>query len=166
MKKLRNLTKNSLLLAISVLLPVAPISAEELIDGSDIYDILNIAKEFGSATLKHDENDKPKIWGIIGGNAYYLTFRNCSAEDSCENFYFQAFIIKPVIDLELANEWNFKNRWTKLYFDDVNDAVLEMDVNLSGGVSTTNLEQAFSIWSQNMQQFFDGYLQDGYLQEE
>ncbi len=159
MKKLHSLVTRSLALFPFILAFSAPISAEELIDGSDINEVLNIAKGFGSATLNRNDNGEPGIRGRIEGNAYYLTFRNCSGEISCEDFYFQAFIIKPVVDLGLANEWNFRNRWTKLYFDDVDDAILEMDVNLGGGISITNLEQAFSIWSQNMQQFFDGYLQ-------
>ena len=133
--------------------------AQTIIDGSNIDDIVNIAKGYGSATLQRDDEGEPAIRGRIKGNAYYLTFRNCSGENSCEDFYFQAFVIKPVLDLDKLNEWNFNKRWTKLYFDDEDDAVLEMDVNLGGGVTLSNLEQSFSIWSSHMEIFLDGFLE-------
>ncbi len=136
-----------------------PTFAQTIIDGSNVEDILNIAKGYGSAILQYDDEGEPGIRGRIEGNAYYLTFRNCSSKNSCDDFYFQSFILKPVLDLEKANEWNFNKRWTKLYFDDVGDATLEMDVNLGGGVTITNLEQAFSIWSQHMEMFFDSYIE-------
>jgi len=149
----------SLTLALVAILAVTqPLSAQTIIDGTDINEVLNIAKGYGSATLQRDSEGEPAIRGRIDGNGYYLTFRNCSGENSCEDFYFQSFIIKPVVDLELANAWNYNKRWTKLYFDDEDDATLEMDVNLGGGVTISNLEQAFSIWSQNMEAFYDDYL--------
>ena len=133
--------------------------AQTLIDGSNIDEIVNIATGYGSATLQRNDEGEPAIRGRIEGNPYYLTFRNCTEENSCEDFYFQSFIIKPVIDFKKANEWNFNKRWTKLYFDDDDDATLEMDVNLGGGVTITNVEQAFSIWSQHMESFYDDFLE-------
>ena len=158
MKKKINIG-NFILVVLAMMAFSSPLKAQTLIDGSNIEDIVNIAKGYGSATLQRNEEGEPGIRGRIEGNPYYLSFRNCSSENSCEDFYFQSYIIKPVVDLELANKWNFENRWTKLYFDDVDDATLEMDVNLGGGVTITNIEQAFSIWSQHMELFFDGYLE-------
>ncbi len=135
-----------------------PAIGQNLIDGSNVDEVLNIAKGFGSAILEYNDEGKPAIRGRIEGAPYYLAFQNCSGETSCDDFFLQAYFLEPVIDYELINDWNYKKRWTKLYIDNDADAVLEMDFNLSGGVSSKNLDQAFSIWSQLLEEFNDGYL--------
>ncbi len=135
-----------------------PIMAQNMIDGSNIDDVLNIAKGFGSATLELNDEGNPAIRGRIEGNAYYLAFQNCSSATACEDFFLQGYFIKPVVDYELVNKWNYKQRWAKVYFDSDLDAVLEMDYNLNGGVSVKNLDQTFSIWSQMLEEFNDDFL--------
>jgi hypothetical protein len=139
-----------------------PIFAQAMIDGTDINEILNIARGYGAATLEEaeDDDDNPAIRGRINGNPYFLSFRNCTSKTSCEDFYIQSYHIDPIVDYKLANEWNYENRWTKLYFDDDGDAVLEMDYNMDGGVSYNNAEQAFSIWKDYLDDFHNGYLKE------
>jgi len=136
---------------------IQPILAQTLIDGSDIGEIINIAKGYGSATLERSDEGEPAIRGRIDGKPYFLSFRNCSGENSCEDFFIQSYILKPVVNYELSNKWNFEKRWTKVYYDADDDLVLEMDFNLDNGVTLANLEQAFSLWSQFLEQFHDDY---------
>ena len=44
-------------------------------------------------------------------------------------------------------------RFAKAYLDDQNDPVIEMDVNLQGGVSRKNLEETFDLWIYSMGKF-------------
>ncbi len=149
--------KTALALLMTTIL-TQPIMAQNMIDGSNVDDVLNIAKGYGAATLELNDEGKPAIRGRIEGNAYYLAFQNCSSATACEDFFLQAYFINPVVDYELINKWNYNERWTKVYYDGDLDAVLEMDFNMNGGVSVKNFDQAFSIWSQMLEEFFDDFL--------
>ncbi len=155
------MNKNIKRITIALLLTSAlsqPAFAQTMIDGSDVKEVLNIARGYGAASLDKNDRGDPVIRGRIDGNAYYLAFLNCSSETSCEDFFIQSYFLNPIVDYKLINEWNYDKRWTKIYYDKDMDVVLEMDFNLDGGVSLLNLEQTFSLWSKMLGAFHDGYL--------
>ncbi len=55
--------------------------------------------------------------------------------------------------LEALNDWNREYRFTRAYLDQDGDVVLEMDLNLSGGVSLTNVRQFVWIFAVSVQTF-------------
>lgn len=141
------------LMAIATTLALAtPALSQTLIDGSDLDVVINAARGFGAASLQEGE-DSPTARGRIDGEPYYIFFRNCNEDNKCDDFYFQTYFLQPVVDMELLNAWNRDKRWLKVYFDKDNDAVLEMDVDMTGGITPVNLDQAFSYWSLGLEQF-------------
>jgi len=144
--------KKTLIAIAAMLALTTPSMSQTLIDGSDLETVVNAARGFGAASLQQDK-ETPTVRGRIDGRAYYIFFRNCEGDTKCDDFYFQTYFLKPVVDMDLANAWNRDKRWLKVYFDKDNDAVLEMDVDLTGGVSPVNLDQAFSYWSLGLEQF-------------
>jgi len=134
----------------ALLLPAllaAPASAEELLDGSKIDDILAIAQKYGPATLEQQQNGNPRISATTEGVSYQIFFMNCAANAVCEdlNFYAGFKDIKPAMDA--LNTWNRDKRFGSAYLDADLDAAIEYDVNLEYGVSRKNLDAAFGVWS-------------------
>ena len=55
--------------------------------------------------------------------------------------------------LDKINEWNRSKRFSRAYLDADGDAVVEMDLNLRGGVTRDNIEANFSNWRLILDQF-------------
>lgn len=121
--------------------------AQTVIDGSQIDEILNIARGHGSATLEKQSNGDPKISGRIEGVSYQVFFMNCTNNANCEDLNFYAGFLDNKQTLEAINTWNRDKRFGKAYLDSDLDAVIEFDLNLEHGVSQKNLDAAFSLWS-------------------
>lgn len=132
---------------------VAPATAQEIIDGSRIDEIVAIAAAHGEARLEAQANGDPRIAGTIGGVPYQLFLMNCTAHADCEdlNFYSGFRDIKPTMDA--LNAWNRDKRFGNAYLDADLDAVIEYDVNLEYGVSRDNLDAAFALWSLLLSEF-------------
>jgi hypothetical protein len=121
--------------------------AQTVIDGSQVDEILNIARGYGSATLETQSNGDPKISGKIDGVTYQVYFMNCTDNKNCEDLNFYAGFLDNKQTLEAINAWNRDKRFGKAYLDSDLDAVIEYDINLEHGVSQKNLDAAFSLWS-------------------
>lgn len=143
---------------------VTPTIAQTLIDGTDFDAVVNSARGYGAATLEKLDDDI-YIDARIDGVPYYLGFRNCDGELSCDDFVLQAYYIGPEIDYIKVNTWNYDKRWVKMYIDDDGDAILEMDVNLTGGISTTTLDEAFYYWSLALAEFADLFDSNGVMSD-
>lgn len=147
-----------IMLAASVLAlgGVAGAAAQELIDGTNVDEVLNIARGFGAAKLQSASNGDPVIEGKIEGISYYLFFRNCSdANTECEDLNFYAGFLDNKQTMEAINAWNRDKRFGKAYLDADLDAVIEYDVNLEYGVSQENLDSNFQVWSLILKQYAD-----------
>ncbi len=127
-------------------------NALEIIDSSNITDVVKIARNYGSATLSTQPNGNPKIIGKIDNIPYIIRFRNCMDQTQCEDMNFRVgFLIKP--DASIINNWNKAKRFSKAYLDDDNDAILEWDVILYGGITKENMDRSFSYWRLTLAQF-------------
>lgn len=155
MSKLESAMKLPLLIASGVLLLTlsSTANAQALITGSDTADILNAARGYGAATLATQENGDPQINGKIDGISYQVYFRNCTNNANCEdlNFYVGFLDVKPT--LEVINDWNFRQRFSRAYLDMDKDACVEMDLDLVAGVSADYLDDQFGIWNLTLAQF-------------
>lgn len=131
---------------------IAQKMSQKLVDGTNIDGVIAAARQYGSATRASQKNGNPMITGRIEGIPYTARFRNCPAPNTCEDMNLRVgFLIKPA--LESINTWNRDKRFTKAYLDADNDAILEMDVILHGGVSTENISEIFSYWRLSLDQF-------------
>lgn len=133
-------------LAIAATLAASPLAAQELIDGSKVDAIVELARGYGTASIESQSDGSPRITGKLKGVPYYVFLMNC-ANGVCEdlNFYAGFANIKPTLDA--INAWNRDKRFGNAYVDSDLDAAIEYDVNLEYGVSRQNLDAAFAIWS-------------------
>jgi hypothetical protein len=133
--------------------PAARANNTRLLDGSNVDQVLALARDHGDADLKAHKNGDPKIEGSVGGIQYAVYFLNCTDNKACEdiNFYAGFLDLKPSMDV--INSWNRDKRFGKAYLDADGDAVIEMDLNLEHGVSSDNLDAAFGIWELVVDQY-------------
>jgi len=143
----------SLVLGGVFVLSTAMSAQAQTIDGSQVDEILNIARGYGSAALEAQTNGDPKISGKIEGVTYQVFFMNCTDNKDCEDLNFYAGFLDNKQTLEAINAWNRDKRFGKAYLDSDLDAVIEFDVNLEHGVAQKNLDAAFSLWSLVLDQY-------------
>jgi len=129
-----------------------------LVDGSDIEAIVDIARNYGSATIETQVSGNPKISARIGGIGYAIYFQNCTTPRSCSDINFYAGFLDSKPSEKRINAWNAGKRFGRAYIDPDGDAALEMDINLQNGISLANLSTSFAIWRLMLLQFTD-YLQ-------
>lgn len=131
-------------------------AAQALVDGTNVEEVANIARGYGSVSIDTAVNGDPMLSGKIDGVAYYLFFRNCSeAHIDCEDLNFYAGFLDNKQTLDAINSWNRDKRFGRAYLDADLDAVIEYDVNLEYGVSRQNLDSSFGVWSLLLRQFSD-----------
>ncbi|MEM9148544.1 MAG: YbjN domain-containing protein [Pseudomonadota bacterium] len=117
-----------------------------LVDGSDPAAILRAALAFGEAEFDTDGEGDPMIRGDVGGYRYVVFFYGCSEGQNCTGLLLRAaFVTLGQTEADMA-EWNRTQRFGTAFLDEEGDPVLEMDLNLFGGVSPANLEDSFDWW--------------------
>ena len=127
--------------------------AQTIIDGSQVDEILNIARGYGSATLEKQSNGDPRITGKVDGVTYQVYLMNCTNNTNCEDLNFYAGFLDNKQTLDVINAWNRDKRFGKAYLDSDLDAVIEYDVNLEKGVTRENLDAAFNLWTLILEQY-------------
>ena len=127
--------------------------AQATLDGSQVNEILNLARGYGSANLETQSNGDPKISGKVEGVTYQVFFMNCTSNTNCEDLNFYAGFRDNKPTLEVINAWNRDKRFGKAYLDSDLDAVIEFDLNLVHGVTRENLDAAFSLWTLILDQY-------------
>lgn len=128
-------------------------SAQQLIDGASVDAIVQVARAFGSATVESQSNGAPKIAGRMDGIGYTIFFVNCTSPRQCSDLNFYAGFLEAKLTPDQLNSWNATKRFGRAYADPDGDAVVEMDVNLEGGVSRNNITSVFGIWRLMLDQF-------------
>jgi len=128
-------------------------SAQTIVDGSNVDEILNLAREHGSADLTKEDNGNPRIAGKIKGVNYHILFLNCTDNRDCEDVQFYAGFLDNKPTLEVINAWNAGRRFGRAYLDQDSDASVEFDVILHYGVTRKNLNDAFLMWALLLDQY-------------
>jgi hypothetical protein len=133
--------------------------AQALVTGADTEEILEAARELGSAEMTSQPNGDPQITGKINDIAYQVYFRNCTNNENCEDLKFYLGFLDNKPSLEKINEWNATKRFSRAYLDQDEDACVEMDLDLVQGVSAEYLDAQFAIWGLVVEQYseFVGY---------
>ncbi|MBU1175631.1 MAG: hypothetical protein KKH72_09540, partial [Alphaproteobacteria bacterium] len=75
----------ALALILSSGLAVRAAETGTLIDGSDIDAVVEIARNYGSATIAATAGGAPKISARIGGVTYAVYFQNCNEPRQCDD---------------------------------------------------------------------------------
>jgi hypothetical protein len=99
-----------------------------------------------SYTVDTDGAGDPKLIvepGELGAKSVEVEYYNCTGRSTqnCEDFLMKA-VFKPTkgATLKVLNNFNRENRWVRVYLDDDNSAVVEMDINADGGLGKASLK--------------------------
>lgn len=145
---IRFFTAGALTLALLV-----PAQAQSLLTGADSAEILNAARGYGAARLVEHDNGGLQITGRIEGLPYEVYFQNCDSDGNCEDLNFHLSLPELSLTAEQINDWNYRKRFGRAYLDPNGVAAIEMDLDLTHGVTAEHLDAQFGIWSMIMQQF-------------
>ncbi len=67
------------------------------------------------------------------------------------------FATNGKFDISHINEWNTNNRWTRAYYDSVNDPWLVMDIDLWPGGTYESLRDQFGAYNNTLARFITKY---------
>lgn len=139
------------LLATAQAAPAA--GACEIIDATDPAAVLEAVRNHGDATLIKDGMGDPLIEGRIDDQAYRLSFYDCSEGRDCKSLTFSAVWETEDLTEAMMSDWNREQRFGKAYLDKDGRATVEMNVNLHGGVTRTNLDDTVDWWRLVLSEF-------------
>lgn len=104
------------------------------ITSQELYDIM---VEHG-CDVKFDEDDVDDdttlAWRIDGKRVIILFY------DDCEALQLYCVYVDTNVTVDDANDWNMTHRFSRAYLDDDDDPVLEIDLDLAGGVTKARIK--------------------------
>jgi len=137
-------------------IPVATPAA--LIDASDPQPISEIAARYGDAYWERDTYRDPRVRAHAGDIPYMIEFYGCSEGRDCTDLRLVARFPPDQGDDRRSNAerikaWNGETRFGKAWIDTEGAIILEMNLNLGGGVTRQNLDLSFDWWVLSQKQF-------------
>jgi hypothetical protein len=142
-------------------LPVTPVAAQQIIDATVPLKILEVAKEFGPASLDIDGAGDPMIQAEVeDGFKYLIMFYGCKEGEDCDDIQFGACFTDADVSLQDINDWNAGRKTPRAYLDSEGDACMDMWANIDFGVTRENLRDWFNWWTRVGGTFIE-YLADG-----
>jgi len=82
---------------------------------------------------------------------------NCD-EAGCGDIQFRTAFDDAAPELDALNAWNRSNRFTRAYRAANGAAVLELDLNVRGGVTINHVSQMLPVWRASIVRFNDALL--------
>lgn len=135
----------------------ATAAAPALVDATDPALIAELMRGYGSARLDTAEDGTPMVRGRIDGDGFTLFFYDCDDDGkACQSVGFSSFFDKAGVPAEAVSGWNAASRFGRAYLRDDGKPVLEMDVQLGGGVTADNFEGWLDRWAEILQDFGEG----------
>lgn len=115
--------------------------------------LLALAKELGEAEVGTDSVGDPHIVGSIDGTRYQILFHGCTDNADCTSVMFVAAWAVDGDYTDFIMNWNQGKRFSRASLDRDLDPTLEMDIELTHGVSHANLREHFGNWKTSMTVF-------------
>lgn len=111
-------------------------------------ELLNLIKGMGTAELRTDDDGDPVIVADVSGLKYRVFFYNYSSGKSASIQFISIFSGRDNdVNIEKANEWNSRFRFSKCYLDGGGDIYLTYDSYISENGSKEYLEEIFKSWN-------------------
>lgn len=134
-----------------------------MITGNDTARIMELAAAYGPVERRQDD-DGYWIRGEMGETVYTISFLNCNDQNlQCSSVQFRAWWeSNGAHTLEAMNQWNRDRRFSAAYLDSNNNATIEWDVNLAGGVTAVNFDDSIQWWQSVLQQFREQVIEPGF----
>lgn len=134
-----------------------------MVTGQDVDRIIEIAAAYGPAERRSDDDGTPWIRAEIDGTIYTISFLNCQNGQNCSSVQFRAWWNSDgAHSIEEMNRWNRERRFSDAYLDNSDNATIEFDVNLAGGVTAVNFDDTVQWWQAVLREFRENVIDPGY----
>ena len=145
----------NMLTASLVLLAPLSATAQELVYAEDPQIIAALIEDNGfPAEITVDGVGDPMILTSANGYDFQIYFYDCIENADCQALQFGAYFdMVDGMSLTRAQDFNKERRWVKVYLNDENDPIVEMDYNLRGGVTAENFNDTLEWWRITMGEF-------------
>lgn len=136
-----------------------------MVTGNDVDRILQLAQTYGPVERRED-TDGVWIRGTMDDTVYTISFLNCDdSHANCTSVQFRAWWqSNGAHSIEAMNQWNRDRRFSSAYLDSNDNATIEWDVNLAGGVTATNFDDSIQWWQAVLRQFRESVIDPGYAE--
>lgn len=158
----RTFTAAAAISAVFALPALAQVPLGGLITGNDYDRIFEIAAAYGPVERRYD-GQAQWIRGEMNDTVYSISFLNCDDnQQNCTSIQFRAWWeSNGHHTIEDMNQWNRDRRFSAAYMDANNNATIEFDVNLQGGVTAVNFDDTVQWWQAVLRQFKDMVIDPG-----
>ena len=137
-----------------------------MVTGNDIDRIVELASAYGPAERRTPDNpgEGPWIRAEMDGLIYSISFLNCDdSGGNCTTIQFRAWWESGgAHSIDEMNRWNRERRFGDAYLDENNNATIEFDVNLAGGVTAVNFDDTLQWWQVALAEFEVDVIDPGY----
>jgi len=134
-----------LLLSTLMCIPAARAAQDTVLTTINVEQLKTIVKDEGYAVSIDDDGDI--LWKIEGYRTYLVI------SDEGQYVQFQSSFEDSDATIEGVNEWNKTKRYSRTYLDDDQDPILELDLDLEGGVAPARIvsflktcRSSFTAW--------------------
>jgi len=135
-----------------------------LVTGADVDRVAELARAYGAAELRQGENGEgPWIRAETEEIIYTISFLNCTEGHNCTSVQLRAWWeSQGRHSVTAMNEWNRDRRFGTAYLDTDNNATIEFDVNLAGGITAVNFDDTLQWWQTVLRAFRGTVIDPGY----
>jgi Putative bacterial sensory transduction regulator len=147
----------AILSSVALLAGVTAAGATDLpAGGMTVSDIAGWLQKSGyPVTVITNSDQSQVVESTAEGNRFDIEPDDCDKTKRCASFQFYVLLDpNPAYTLAKINDWNRKKRWARALIDSGNNALLEMDVDLSPGGTLENLNDQFAVWRDLVKAFY------------
>lgn len=139
------------LLASLISVPVA-VAADPT--GVAVADIVAAMQDYGvRAKLGEDDLGDPQIDSALAGANFQVRFYDCEKARCASLQFLSGFDLEEEMSLEDVNDWNRTMRYGSVYLDDEGDPYLQMDVDVTRGISKEQFAEWVAVWEELLGRF-------------
>ncbi|MDR2613283.1 MAG: YbjN domain-containing protein [Deltaproteobacteria bacterium] len=114
--------------------------------------LVGVLKDMGMDAKDDSEGDTKKVLWMLGDQRCFFFF-----PPGGESIQFYYGVTGTDVTLQDINTWNRDYRYSRAYMDDDGDPILELDLDLAGGISegrlkdfVTTCQVSFDKWRSNI----------------
>lgn len=90
----------------------------------------------------------------LGAKKIEIIFSGCRKDPTCEDVLLRAtYPTSQTAPLKFVNDWNLRNRWARVFVNDSNTPILEMDISAYGGIGQDAIEGMVSTFFKLVREF-------------
>lgn len=106
------------------------------------------------AKLEATKSGRPVLRSSSSGKEWSIIFYGCNDGQSCTSLqFYTSYDLDNSISLEKINEYQKGSRFVKIWLDDELDPIVELDINLYGGVTKENILDWLGLWEASISKF-------------